>query len=252
MLVDSHCHIHDDEVYNYDRVATLERAKDAGVEQIICVGTTAADCRQALTFAAAHPPVFATIGLHPHDSSLGDAELAEIAKLVSQPKVVAVGECGLDYYYDNSPQDRQQVALRHQIELAQKHDLPLVFHVRDAFADFFKIVDEYQNLRGVVHSFSAGRAELAAVLERGFHVGLNGIITFTKDAEQLAAAKTVPIERLLVETDSPFLTPAPQRGKINEPANVRIVVEFLANLRGEAFEQLAKSTTQNAKKLFKI
>ncbi|MBI3983713.1 TatD family hydrolase [Candidatus Microgenomates bacterium] len=255
MLIDSHCHVHDDEVFNLDREATLERARAAGVGQIICIGTTAVDSRQAIDFASSHSQVFATVGLHPHDSKLGDDELAQLEELVNSPRVVAVGECGLDYYYENSPRARQQLALRHQINLALDHDLPVVFHVRDAFGDFFKIVDEYQSgsrIRGVVHSFSTGPDELKGVLARGFYVGLNGIMTFAKDTHQLAAAKSVPLDRLLLETDSPFLTPVPFRGKINEPAYVRQIAEFLASLRGESVAQLAKSTTTNAQKLFNI
>lgn len=253
MLVDTHAHIHKKD-YGLDPGATLRSAQTAGVEHIICVGTDVNDSQRAIDFAAKHKNCSATVGLHPHDANPpaggGEASLKKLEELVRQPKVVAVGECGLDYFYQHSPKEAQSEALRFQIELGLKHGLPFVFHVRDAYEDFLAIVDEYQGLRGVVHSFSSTPKHLHEVLKRGFYVGLNGIMTFTKDAEQLAAAKEVPIDKLLLETDSPFLTPTPYRGKINKPENVMIVAEFLANLRGEPFEELAEVTTTNARTLF--
>lgn len=249
MLIDTHAHIHQKD-YGLDAKEVLADAKGAGLESIICVGTDEVDSQLAVEFAQKHSNCFATIGLHPHDAKLGKDAFASLEKLVTKPKVVAVGECGLDYFYQHSPKDAQLAALRFQVELGQKHNLPFVFHVRDAFEDFFSVIDKYKGLRGVVHSFSSSPEHLHQILKKGLYVGLNGIMTFTKDNEQLAAAKEVPLDKLLLETDSPFLTPTPYRGKINQPANVAIVAEFLANLRDESFEELAEATTTNAHALF--
>lgn len=269
-FVDTHCHIHEALHAEAGTDATralwhkagqprpaelIQNASDVGVKKILCVGTTYADSRLAVAFAHEHGSCWAAIGVHPHEAAghLANPKMwNEFTALAKQPKVVAVGECGLDYYYGHSPKKQQQIMLRQQIELALKHDLPFVFHVRDAFTDFWKIIDEYKGVRGVVHSFSAGQAELEQVLARGLYVGLNGIMTFTKQQEQLDAAKVVPIERLLLETDAPFLTPKPFRGKVCEPKHVRVTAEFLAALRGEPLEKLARVTTANARHLFSI
>ena len=166
--------------------------------------------------------------------------------------VVAVGETGLDYYYEHSSREDQKKLLRFQLDLASEYDLPLIFHIREAFEDFWKIFDEYKNIKGVVHSFSSGTEDLEQVLSRGLLVGLNGIMTFSKKAEQLDAARQVSLSSLLLETDAPFLTPVPFRGKIGEPKYVRVTAEFLAGLRGESLQEIADATTKNAHKLFKL
>jgi TatD DNase family protein len=263
-FTDTHCHIHEaagsDDVAarwhkagNHDPVAILEDSRAAGVTRIICVGCTLADTKLAVDFAGKHDGVWASIGIHPHEAKLhadDQAALDEFAALAATPKVVAVGECGLDYFYTHSPKKEQEAVLRFQLEIAQKHNLPLIFHVREAFDDFWPIFDEYKDLRGVVHSFSATVKELEQILQRGLYVGLNGIMTFTKNPEQLAAAKLVPNEQLLLETDAPFLTPHPYRGSICEPKHVRVTAEFLAGLRGQRLEDLAEITTANARRLF--
>lgn len=167
------------------------------------------------------------------------------------PKIVAIGECGLDYFYQNSPKEAQEKALRFQIELALEHDLPMIFHVREAFDDFWPIFDSYKNIRGVLHSFTDSQANMQKALERNLYIGLNGIMTFTKNQWQLDVAKSVPLQNLLLETDAPFLTPRPFRGSVNVPAYTRVVAEFLATLRGESLERLARATTRNAHNLFK-
>lgn len=265
-LTDTHCHIHeaegtDDVAERWHKAGItkaaplVEDAADAGVTRLIVVGCTVADSKLAADFAQTQTKVWASIGMHPHESQhyVGKNKvLKEFAALASQPKVVAVGECGLDYYYHHSPKDAQEAILRFQIELALAHDLPMIFHVRDAFRDFWKIFDQYKNVRGVMHSFSASPRELDQVLERGLYVGLNGIMTFTKNAEQLEAARAVPLNKMLLETDAPFLTPQPLRGNINVPRHVREVAKFLAGLRNESLADLASATTENAHKLFGI
>lgn len=238
---------------NADRI--IERAVEAGVTRLICVGTTLQDSKLAVEFVQNSPNCWASIGIHPHeakDFAENPEAWKEFAALAKQPKVVAIGECGLDYFYEHSPKDQQVVILRRQIEVAIQNDLPLIFHVRDAFDDFWPIFDSYKDLRGVIHSFSASQSDLAQILKRNLYVGLNGIMTFTKNQEQLAAAKAVPLESLLLETDTPFLTPAPYRGTICEPKHVRVTAEFLASLRGEPIETIAQASTQNAIKLFNL
>lgn len=275
MLIDTHCHIHDPEFaskYERDVEDILNDSVVAGVEKLICVGTSLESSRLAIEFARNHERTYASLAIHPHEvENLSDEELdlqiKELDRFASeQPKrLVAIGECGLDYFYHSSPEiyARQQRLLKMHINLAQKYNLPLIFHIRDpkersngelgqAFKDFFEIVDEYRGVRGVIHSFSATTIELDGVVKRGFYVGLNGIMTFTKDEKQLQAAKIVPLDNLVVETDSPFLTPKPFRGTINEPKHVINITEFLSELRGESLALMAKKTTKNAKTLFNL
>lgn len=251
MLVDTHAHIHFDDYSNSDEI--LAAAKTAGVEKIVTVGVDAADSAKAVEFAQVHNSVYATVGLHPHDAKHGDGAAQELLiKLASQPKVVAIGECGLDFYRNLSSREEQEKTFRFQIELAQKNDLPMVWHVRDAFEEFFEIVDEYPGLKGIVHCFTSNRANMEKAVQRGFLVALNGIMTFTKDESQLEAAKNLPLTNLVLETDCPFLTPVPLRGKPNQPAYIKFTAEFLAKLRGESFEELAEASSSNACRLLRL
>ncbi len=169
-----------------------------------------------------------------------------------ESKIIAIGECGLDYFYGHSSKKDQEIALRYQIELALEYDLPLIFHVRDAFADFWPIVDSYQGVRGVVHSFTDNQDNLEKALSRDLFIGVNGIMTFTKNAWQLEVARQIPLDHLVLETDAPFLTPVPMRGKVNEPARVRLVAQFLSELRQMSLPELADHTTANARHIFSI
>lgn len=253
-LFDTHCHIHFPD-YELDPDEVRQAAAADSVMRLLCVGCTLADSELAVAYANGVEDVWATIGLHPHEGAVyvhDHKALRRFRELADAPKVVAIGETGLDFYYNNSPKADQEKLLRFQLDLAVERSLPLIFHVRDAFPDFWKIFDGYKGLRGVVHSFSATPKELDAALSRGLYVGLNGIMTFTKDGRQLDAAKQVPLNRLLLETDAPFLTPKPFRGKICEPKHVRVTAEFLAELRGESLENLADATTHNARELFNI
>ena len=272
-LIDTHCHIHEiveegnsqDGVHQKwrkagvdDAEAVMAVAREAGVAGFVCVGTDVDDSELAVRFVKERESVWATIGIHPHEAKRyvsDDAALARFAALADLSKVVGVGECGLDYYYGHSPKADQEKILRYQIELALANDLPLTFHVRDAFDDFWPIFDVYHAstpVRGVLHSFTADQKVLDQALERGLYIALNGIMTFTKDEAQRAAAKAVPGDRLVLETDAPFLTPAPQRGTICEPKHVRVTLEFLAALRDEEVLTLAATTTTNARQLFRL
>jgi len=248
---DTHCHIHFTD-YDHDPLVSLREAKESGVTNLMLVGCTLEDSRNGVAFAQAHG-VYASIGLHPHEAHhyVDDENAqAEFRELSGSKYVQAIGECGLDYYYNHSPREAQVKLLRYQLEVAQQRGLPVIFHVRDAFEDFWQIFDSFQGITGVIHSFTAGEKELDAALERGLYLGLNGIVTFTKSASQLEAAKKVPLERLVLETDAPFLTPVPFRGKICEPKHVVETAKFLAVLRGESPEIIAAATTANALKLF--
>ncbi len=253
-LVDTHCHIHFGN-YPLDPEQTLESAAKAGVSKIICVGCSLADSKKAINFAAKHKNVWASVGAHPHDGQdfLNEPRArAQIKEMLSLPKVVAIGEIGLDYYHQHTSREDQEKVLREQLEIGEASKLPFIFHVRDAWEDFWRIISDYEIKKAVVHSFSATSNELEEIISRGFYVSLNGIMTFTKDPAQLAAAKKVPLDRLLLETDAPFLTPKPDRGKICEPKHVLNTAEFLASLRGESLNELASATTNNAERLFKI
>ncbi len=256
MLVDTHAHIHD-LGFKFNTKQVLAEAAAADVDQIICIGTTVKDSQAAIKFCEQYLHCHPTVGLHPHESKHAQGATNELSQLANTPGVVAVGECGLDYYYQNSAKSDQKAALKAQFDIAKVLDLPMVFHVRDgasdsAFNDFWKIYDSYPSIKGVVHSFTSTQTILKEVLSRGLYVALNGIMTFTKDLAQLEAAKSVPLDKLVLETDSPFLTPTPYRGKINTPANVEVVAKFLADLRGESFDDLASATTQNAMTLFRL
>lgn len=257
MLVDTHCHV---QALNFsgDLESTIREAKDAGVTRLLCISTSAADSKQAVDLAGRYEEVWAVVGLHPHDAKGGEKDIEIIESLASSKGVVAIGECGLDYYYKNSPKEDQKKMLIAQLELAKKYSLPLSLHIRgskedpaDAFTEFFDIYDEtYSMLDGVVHSFSASREILSMILERNLYVGVNGIATFAREAWQVDAFRAIPIQKMLLETDTPFLTPIPFRGKINTPKHIKTIAEFLASIREETFEEISKETTKNAIKLF--
>lgn len=268
-LTDTHCHIYAAEggsAGDYTRSLWVKAGKtdpdvmirsaaSQGVNRLICVGTSLEDSQRAVEFVQARPNTWASVGVHPHEAKdyvNSPDKLRKIRDLLDKPKVVAIGECGLDYHYDHSPRGDQLKLLRFHLELAYEHDLPLVFHIREAFTDFWPIFDEYTDLRGVVHSFSSTRKDLEQALARGLYIGLNGIMTFTKDKRHIEAAKVIPLTKLLLETDAPYLTPNPFRGTICEPKHVRVTAEFLSQLRGEVLSDLAAVTTANAKELFKL
>jgi len=250
-MIDTHCHIHG-EHFSGDAERALRDAKQAGVDVVINVGTNVEESRRAVEFAKKHNS-YATVAQHPHDAKDLTSEAKQaLTTLAREPEVVAIGECGLDYYYNHSPKTVQHDALRWHLNLARDLGLPLSFHVRDAFEDFWPIFDDYQGLKGVVHSFTAGPDELNAAIERGLYVAFNGIMTFTKDAKQLEAVRIAPLDKIVVETDSPFLTPHPLRGKINEPKHIHLILKKIAEIKRVSVAELAKCTTDNAKELFNI
>lgn len=249
-LVDTHCHIHESS-YQLNSDEVLTRAREAGVTRVICVGTDQCSSVEAIDFAKKHDNVWAIVGVHPHETKDGLGEVPDLlSKNHNDAKLVGIGEIGLDYYYDHSPRDVQIEMLNQQIELALKYNLPISFHVRNAFDDFWSIFDNFHNLNGVVHSFTDSIVNMEKALERGLYIGVNGIATFCHDQNQCGMYSRIPLERMLLETDAPFLTPSPNRGKVNEPAYVRDTAWYLGELRDQPIERIAEITTLNAKTLF--
>jgi TatD DNase family protein len=269
-LVDTHCHIQSIGLSKGERTTremwskagvkadnVVAEAVEHGVTRMICVGCDLDDSRLAIDFAKDRNNCWASIGIHPHEAqhythTEASGNLAGFAALVNQPKVVAIGECGLDFYYEHSPREAQIAVLEFQLELAQAQSLPVIFHVRKAFDDFWPVYNQYKGVRGVLHSFTDSAENMAKALENGLYIGVNGIATFAKNPAQLEVYKSVPLERLLLETDAPFLTPTPYRGSINEPKRLGAIADFLAELRGESRSDLAEATTANARALFGV
>lgn len=250
MYIDTHCHIHDSEFYATDRQVVYENAGNSGVSAMICVGTSEASSIEAAEYARTHENVFASLGVHPHDTSNGWMAIEHILKTQRAEKIVAIGEIGLDYFYDNSPRSVQFEALQAQLQLACEHNLPVIFHVREAFDDFWPLFDNFTGLRGVLHSFTDSQRNLEHGLERGLYVGVNGISTFTKDKAQQDMYATIPLDSLLLETDAPFLAPASRRGRPNQPAFIAEIAEYHAKARHLDVAAIARVTTHNAKTLF--
>jgi TatD DNase family protein len=247
MLVDSHCHL-DDPRFDADRPAVVQRALEAGVERLLAIGSGPPDLEAAIRLAEAWPHISATVGVHPHDSSKADERCFErLSELLAHPKVVAIGEIGLDYHYDFSPREVQREVFARQLAMARK---PVVIHTREAWDDTLRLLREHPAARGVFHCFSGGPEEAEQVLALGFYLSFAGVVTFPKALALREAARMAPSDRLLVETDAPYLAPVPHRGQRNEPAFVFQTARSLAELRGESLEQLAAATTANFRRLF--
>jgi TatD DNase family protein len=244
---DSHCHV----PYEGVGLEVVEQARAAGVNRLVTVGTDAAQSEAALAVAATHEGVWATVGLHPHEASLGVETVAPLLR--GQPKLVAVGECGLDYHYDFSPRPAQREAFAAQVALARQHCLALVVHTREAWDDTFAILrSEGVPDRTVFHCFSGGPGEARRALDLGAWLSFSGIVTFKGAAEVREAAALCPFERLLVETDSPYLAPVPHRGRPNTPAYVPLVGAGVAAVRGIGLEEVEAATWAAASAVFGI
>lgn len=262
-IIDTHCHIHEDD-YPHAK-ASIEEALSRGVTKFICVGTDLESSKKAVAFAKKYKAkgAFAAIGIHPHeasiekiDQSLSNRTWQEMYELAKEPEVVAIGEFGFDFFYHKEEEARSnqtKLAKKH-LELATSSGLPIILHIREAFDPFFEIIKEFPEVKGVVHSFSDTPDKLSKILAlpNNLYIGLNGIMTFSKVPAQLDSARSVPLERLVLETDSPYLTPTPERGKMNSIKNTLLIAEFLSELRGEGLEHLCQATTANSKKLFSI
>jgi TatD DNase family protein len=252
-LIDTHLHLHLAE-FAADREQAIARAHAAQVTRLVEVGYDLESSHAALALAAAHPAIYAVVGIQPHYAAHADADwLAEIRRLAAHPKVVAIGEIGLDYYHDRAPHAAQERLFRQQLALARELDLPVVIHTREAQADTVRILrDAARGQPGIMHSFSGDWAYAEACLEVGFMLSFSGPVTFNKATDLHEVARRAPLDRILTETDSPYLAPHPLRGKRNEPANLRIIAERLAALREIALEELAQAVWRNAMNIFKL
>lgn len=253
MFVDSHCHL------NYrglieDQPAVLDRARAAGVSAMLNISTRSSEWDAVLATATGNDDVMASIGIHPHEADLHpDVETETLVARAAHPKVIGIGETGLDYYYDKSDRDRQRQSFRSHIAAARETGLPLIVHTRDAEDDTWQILTEEMGKGGypaLIHCFTASRDFATKVLDLGLTISISGIVTFKNARDLQDVAKDIPADRLLIETDSPFLAPVPHRGRPCEPAYVADTARFLAGLRGESVERLAETTTGNFYRLF--
>ncbi len=255
ILVDTHCHLIMNQ-YDSDRSGVIQRARDAGVERMITIGTDIEESQRTVALAEEHEGMFAAVGIHPHDVKEikdPDAVYDALKALTASSKVVALGETGLDYHYMHSPAPLQQEHFRIMIGMAKACSLPLIVHTREAKEDTLNILRQEggSQLRGVFHCFSGDMEMAETALAMGFYLSFSGVITFQKIKELLEIVKAVPLNRILTETDAPFLAPHPHRGKRNEPAYVRYVTEKVAEIRGISLEEAAKAIFANAATLFK-
>ncbi|HEY4395716.1 MAG TPA: TatD family hydrolase [Polyangia bacterium] len=254
-MIDSHCHL-DQSYFGEERSAVLDRGRQAGVTAFVCVGVGrgSAAAEEAAAIAAAEPDVYATVGVHPHDTAEAtEAHWATFERLARAPRVVGIGETGLDYYYQHAPRDVQQAAYRRSIALGRAAGLPVVSHIRDAHADAATILGEAaRDLPGVIHCFTGGVAEARAYLDLGQMLSFSGIVTFKNAGNVREAAAFAPLDRILVETDAPYLAPIPHRGGRNEPAYLVETLKVVAGLRGIAPDELDAATTANTRQLFRL
>jgi TatD DNase family protein len=254
-MIDSHCHL-DDAYFRAERAEILGRARQVGVTAFVCVGVGrgAEAAEEAAAIAAAESDVYATVGVHPHDSAQAtEAHWATFERLARAPKVVGIGETGLDYHYQHSPAEAQQAAYRRSIALARAAGLPVVSHIRDAHGDAAEILRaEARGMAGVIHCFTGGVAEARVYLDLGQYLSFSGIVTFKNAAAIREAAAFAPADRILVETDAPYLAPVPHRGKRNEPAFIAETLRVLAELRGVPVAELDASTTANTRTVFAL
>lgn len=253
MLTDTHCHL-DDPRFNADRPAVLDRARAAGVTRIITIGYDLASSQSGVEMAGSLPGVFTAVGVHPHDAAgTPTGYIESLRRLTALPRVVAVGEIGLDFYRDLSPRPVQREVFTAQLRLARELGLPVVIHCRDAHGEVYEILKrEAAGLTGVMHCFSGSWEEAKRFLALGFHISIAGPVTFPQSSKLVEVARRVPLDRLLLETDAPYLTPVPHRGKRNEPAYLVHTVQKVAEIRGMSLADLAAATTESAARLFRL
>ncbi len=251
-LIDSHAHLTHSGM-DVDIDLLLSNAQKAGLEAIINICTDVDELERGLALSKRYPWIYNVCSTTPHDvEKQGERDFEQIAKQAKAGLLVAVGETGLDYYYTHSKKELQQTFLRRYFALAQECQLPVVIHCRDAFADFFTILDECYSGPGVLHCFTGTFEEAEEVIKRGWYLSLSGIVTFKKSEELRAVAKMVPLDRLLIETDTPYLAPHPFRGKQNEPAYITYTAQLIADERGISLDELASVTSKNARALFSL
>lgn len=252
-LIDSHAHL-DDEAFDDDRQEIIASLYDDGVAFVINPASDLASSKRAVELAKKYKNIYAAVGVHPHEiEELTEEEIDELKLLCKEKKVKAIGEIGLDYFYDNSPRDLQKKGFERQIELAEELGLPIIIHSRDAIQDTYDILKKYEGrVFGVLHCYSSSVEMAKEFIKLGYYISLGGPVTFKKSQEPKRVAKLVDLDRLLVETDSPYLSPEPLRGKRNQPKNTLITARLIAQLRGISEEELFEKTRENTKRLFKI
>lgn len=255
MLIDTHVHLNADQ-YDEDLEEVIERARENGVDRMFVVGFDTPTVERTMELIDQYEFIYGIIGWHPVDAiDCTEERLEWIEKLATHPKVIGIGETGLDYHWDKSPKDVQQALFRKQIALAKRVNLPIIIHNREATQDCVNILKEEhaEEIGGIMHSFSASPEIADDVINKlNFYISLGGPVTFKNAKQPKEVAKHVPFDRLLVETDAPFLSPHPYRGKRNEPVRVTLVAEQIAELRGVSYEEVCKQTTENAERLFKL
>jgi TatD DNase family protein len=254
VLVDSHCHL-DSSDFDVDRDEVIERAVEAGIEQLVAIGTGEGppDLEAGIRMAERYPMLLATVGVHPHDAGKAtEPVLNRVADLLAHPKVIAIGEIGLDYHYEFSPREAQKLVFIEQMRIAAQRRRPIIIHTREAWEDTFALIEEHWapfNLPGIMHCFSGSQREATRALALGFYLSFGGIVTFPKATDLQKVAATAPLDRILLETDSPYLAPVPKRGKRNEPSFVSYTAQKMATLRNMTLEEVATATTSNFKTL---
>ena len=252
MLVDTHVHLNSKK-YKDNLTQVIDRAHDAGVELMIVVGFDHETNVKAIELAEKYPFIYATVGYHPTDARhVKESDYDLLISQIKHEKVVGIGECGLDFYWDKEYVDKQIEVFKRQIGLSIEFDKPLIIHMRDASEATYNVLSEYKDLKGIMHCYSGSPEMAEEFLKLGLHISLGGPVTFTNGRVPKAVAKMVPLDKLLIETDAPYLSPHPFRGKTNEPARVKLVAEEIARLRDMSYTELAKSTAKNAYKLFNI
>ncbi len=253
-MIDSHCHL-DSPQFDIDRDRVIERAHEAGVEWMIAIGTGDGppDLEAGLRLAERRAGFLATAGVHPHDAAKAGAEtFKNLEALARHPKIVAIGEIGLDYHYDFAPHDTQQAVFREQMAIAAEAGKPVVIHTREAWDDTFDLLEKVWSPHGlptILHCFTGGPAEAARALALGFYLAFGGVVTYPKSEAVREAAKLAPLDRILIETDAPYLAPTPKRGKRNEPAYLAYTAETLAQVRGIPAAELIQATSENFRRL---
>jgi TatD DNase family protein len=257
MIVDSHCHL-DGKVYTSDRDEVIQRAIDAGVTRMVAIGTGDGppDLEAGIRLADRYNVLYATVGVHPHEASKYDDETSvHLSRLLKHPKVVALGEIGLDYHYNFSPPDVQKRVFREQLAVAAEARVPIVIHTREAWEDTLEILEQHwkpTGLGGIMHCFTGTPAEVERTVALGFHLAFGGVVTYPKAVAVHESAKVTPLDRMLLETDAPYLAPVPRRGKRNEPSYIVETARRIAELRAVPLDEIARATTRNFERLFGI
>ena len=252
MLFDTHAH-YDDEAFDPDRELLLESLPQRGVALVLNPGCDLDSSRKAVSYAAAYPHVYAAVGIHPENcAGFVPADIDVLRELARQPKVAAIGEIGLDYHYEDPPRDVQQRAFRMQMKLAQELSLPVVIHEREAHEDGLRIISDFPDVTGVFHCFSGSYEMAKELVKRGWYIGFTGVVTFKNARKAVEVAEKIPLDRILIETDCPYMAPEPFRGRRNDPSLVPFVAKKIAALRGISAEAAAAATAENARRLFRI